>query len=855
MRLATLTASFLVALVAAATLAGVTSAHLDHPLPTTGATAPPLSTEFNSGGERAEWELLATIPTLNPHSDLDFFQRQGETYASVGSLGAAVNGGGQVIFQLTEKGEVTSTSPRLVSNHPSASCVSDPSAALGLQHDVEVTPKARTIQNTQIPGQNTGDGQLIIDATDAAGRCHDQGLGGLSGAPDGGLELIDITDIDNPKEIGLTSHIGEAHTTNVDPRRPHIVYVVTSDSVGVDAAGVRANETGTGRALDGFEIADIRSCLETPLGTVPAGATIERKRELCRPAVYRYRYPSTDIVRGHTNRGTVYGCHELEVYPDDRLTCGSGTAAIVFDIKKVFDDAGTPDDFTDDRVRGTPLPCAIRDSSTQAGVFATGAKVTDCVTGAGGVDLGVGGWIAAGSPSLTGVEHVGSAFHMGRESATGALQPAFPATEDIDFDHEVEFTDSRRFLLATDERGGGVTGGAQCTQGTDLDFANGGIHAYAVDRLQKSTPTGDDAAARAKVAHEAYAKTSTGERAIFRAMPQTPIAPSFCTAHVFQQIPGENRIFMGWYSQGTQVVDFTENPDGTIDFSRSAYFIPENANQWVSAIFKVVRNGDGTTTYFGATGDGVVGNAGRNGIDIYRVTLPDAPKPLPRIGGAAPATTPGVPSTPAAGSCTVPTGFSRASVARAGSGLRFDFTRRVPGLATVEVFQDSIGSRLLANRRVARFTGRAKTFTWNARGLQDGTFLVRMRVAVPGRGTDVRRFAVRRSGGRLRVVRAPAQRDGCGLLRAAKLRGTAFGGPGATPLGISFKVGQSARVSITVRRGNRVVRRLTPKTYDAGRTVRLRVSSRKLARGEYTVEIEAKRGSRRATATLGARRI
>ena len=34
---------------------------------------------------------------------------------------------------------------------------------------------------------------------------------------------------------------------------------------------------------------------------------------------------------------------------------------------------------------------------------------------------------------------------------------------------------------------------------------------------------------------------------------------------------------MGWYAQGTQVVDFEENANGTIDFKEAGYFIPENA--------------------------------------------------------------------------------------------------------------------------------------------------------------------------------------------------------------------------------------------------------------------------------------
>src|SRR3712207_8372433 len=42
---------------------------------------------------------------------------------------------------------------------------------------------------------------------------------------------------------------------------------------------------------------------------------------------------------------------------------------------------------------------------------------------------------------------------------------------------------------------------------------------------------------------------------------------STCTSHVFQQMPNQNRIFMGWYSQGTQVFDYKENADGTFEWA------------------------------------------------------------------------------------------------------------------------------------------------------------------------------------------------------------------------------------------------------------------------------------------------
>ena len=146
-----------------------------------------------------------------------------------GTLGVGANGGGQTIVQLTEDGEVDA---EFVSAHPSATCLSDPSAALGLQHDVEATPKGGTILNTDEPLRRPArDAQLLIDATDAAGRCHDQGVARPRAARRrAGSRSSTSPNPADPVEIGLTSHIGEAHTVNVDPKRPHIAYSVTSDT-------------------------------------------------------------------------------------------------------------------------------------------------------------------------------------------------------------------------------------------------------------------------------------------------------------------------------------------------------------------------------------------------------------------------------------------------------------------------------------------------------------------------------------------------------------------------------------------------------------------------------------------------
>ena len=590
-------------------------AYYDHPAPSFAPTVPP-SPVFSSGGQGAQWEHVASIPTGNPHTDIDYFTRGGDTYASVGTLAIGPNGGGQTIVKLTENGQLSQSSPKFVAGHPSATCPSNPQAALGLQHDVEATPKGGAMLNAANPSAPDLEAQLLLDASDQRGRCHDSSEFGVETQPRGGLELVDITDVTKPKEIGLTSHIGESHTVNVDPKRPHIAYSVTSDSVGVDSTGKRANETpGGGQRfnLDGFEVVDMSSCMY-----FPEDMSIADKRAACRPQVYRYRYPSAEVALGHTNRSSIYACHELEVYANDRLTCGSGGALIVFDMRGVFDNNGTKTPL-DDKPRGTPLPCTVRGSLSNP-PFTTGAMVTDCVdgTGEGTEDLNIPNWLASGAPSLAGVRYLGSVHHQGR-NATGQI--TYPSTEDIDFNHETELTASGRYLLATDERGGGVAPpGATCTPGADNPEGNGGVHAYDVTKLQTTMP------GSVEEAWQPYARRSDGSKAIYRAQVRTKPQATVCTAHVMHQIPGQNRIFMGWYSQGTQVIDFTENRDGTIDFKEAGWFIPSNANEWVSAVFKSQQNKNGTFTYWGATGDFSLGEAGRNTIDVYKVTLPAPPK-------------------------------------------------------------------------------------------------------------------------------------------------------------------------------------------------------------------------------------
>jgi hypothetical protein len=145
------------------------------------------------------------------------------------------------------------------------------------------------------------------------------------------------------------------------------------------------------------------------------------------------------------------------------------------------------------------------------------------------------------------------------------------------------------------------------------------VHFYRTDRLRRGTPETPEQA------FNAYAEKPGGGKAIYRAQIRTQPRATVCTAHVFQQIPGQNRIFMGWYSQGTQVIDFVERPDGSVRATEAGWFLPANNNEWVSAIFRMRRNANGSYTYWGATGDFNLGEAGRDSIDVFRVTLPPPP--------------------------------------------------------------------------------------------------------------------------------------------------------------------------------------------------------------------------------------
>ena len=207
--------------------------------------------------------------------------------------------------------------------------------------------------------------------------------------------------------------------------------------------------------------------------------------------------------------------------------------------------------------------------------------------------------------------------------------------------------------------------------------------------------------------------------------------------------------------------------------------------------------------------------------------------------------------------CAVPRGFRSVGVRARGRGLRFAFRRTGPRPVRVDVFQQSARRTVIGNRLIARFRKRSRSFTWRGRAprLRDGVLLVRVRTRDAAGRPDVRRFTVRRAGGRFRVAARPERRRSCGLLAAFKLERPVFGGTRNRPLSVSFRVGREARVTAQVVRRGRVVRRFAVTQRRPGVTHRLRLGSERIGRGLVTVRLRVTSGGRTVTGRLEARRL
>jgi hypothetical protein len=512
------------------------------PLAPTEGAAPPTFVTRGAG----TWSFIDNFPA-NPGTDIKFFTKAGSIYSSSGTLGQADEAHvGQRIVRLADtKGNVN---PTWVADHGSANCpTSNPAGTTGLQHDAAVAAN-----------------ELLIDTTDATGRCHDPN--------GGGLELIDVSNIHKPgfepREIHLTRHAGTSHTVTVDATRPWIVYNSSSDF--------------SGRPW--IDVLNIRSCLN--LGKL----SLTQKRAACRPLVYRIPFePDWSRQRSSTTGELVPGseaaCHDITARPG-RIYCAGLNATLIFDVSGLTDAEGN--------VLGTPLSACTMIPGTL-----TSAMVTDC-SGAG----------PNSTERAAGWQFLGTFNHPGREGPVPNNNTLVRADEGVSISHEADPSPNGNLMFVTDERGGGVVSpGSSCSPGVDNPYGNGGIHAFDI-----SNPSNIH-----------YALKPDGSKAIWISDAIVPAA-TFCTVHVIEHIPDEQRIIVAYYSQGAKVLDYFIDANGRIAFRETASLVLPQANTWATDFFRFKDNRNGTRTYFFAASDI------QRGIDVYTWTGPRNP-----MGAALPA--------------------------------------------------------------------------------------------------------------------------------------------------------------------------------------------------------------------------
>lgn len=529
------------------------------------------------------WTHITNFPP-NPGTDLALFNKRvgatTEIYASSGTLGGGpAQHVGQRITRLTSNNGAT-VDPTWIADHGSSadqpfnSCGITSTGSTGLQHDAAAVGTFRRITRpTTQPGPLNV--QLIADTTDASGRCHDTG--------GGGLELIDVTNITQPREIHLTRHAGTSHTVTTDALRPWILY----------------NSSSTFGSMPWIDVLDVRTCLD--LGAM----TLAQKRAACRPKVFRIPFqPEWTFQRNFATGGGAIdpsqgssSCHDITAI-GTRLYCAALAASLILDVSNLTDAAGN--------IRGTQMVCPVIAGTN------TAAMVTNCA----------GQGATAPTVDPTAFEFLGTINHAGRDctapvrSNTCNSNNFAPSAEDVSVAHEADPSHDARVMFVTDERGGGVVPpGATCFPVTN-PFGNGGMHAIDIR---------DAAPNRPAVPNFPHWRKPDGSKAVFIGTPITPSA-TFCDIHMIEHAPQEQRIFAAWYTQGVKVVDyfFQDNGPGPADdrlsFRETSAFQLPGANTWMANPFKIVDNPNGTRTYFLVAGDI------DRGLDVYSYT--NTPNPI-----------------------------------------------------------------------------------------------------------------------------------------------------------------------------------------------------------------------------------
>jgi hypothetical protein len=213
-------------------------------------------------------------------------------------------------------------------------------------------------------------------------------------------------------------------------------------------------------------------------------------------------------------------------------------------------------------------------------------------------------------------------------------------------------------------------------------------------------------------------------------------------------------------------------------------------------------------------------------------------------------------------SCTATGGFLKTDAKRRAHGARLLFARKIRRRVNIDVFQTSVGRRVIGERLVARYRNLDHSLNWSGvanrpgRKVTDGYYFVRYRMTLGNGIVDTRRVTLRRVRGHFTKRPSFYRRASCGLLSSYKLERPVFGGRTSRAVGIAYRLGRAARVRLTVLRGTRAVRRFATVSRRAHRTYRLRFDAAGRPIGDYKVRLTAvDAAGRSVTATLTTRRL
>jgi hypothetical protein len=175
------------------------------------------------------------------------------------------------------------------------------------------------------------------------------------------------------------------------------------------------------------------------------------------------------------------------------------------------------------------------------------------------------------------------------------------------------------------------------------------------------------------------------------------------------------------------------------------------------------------------------------------------------------------------------------------------------------VYRETRGRRIIRSRLVAQFAKRTASFAWNGRAniqgqrVTDGYYVAKLAVPV-GRGSDLRQLALLRRGGRFKSL-PPFVRTPCATLSSLGLNRPVFGGSNNRSLVVYYRLHRTSRVTITLNRGGRVVKRFRTPVQAQG-PHRIRIPARGVRAGSYHVVVTAAAtDGTRTRAQVTARRL